>query len=133
MSEENLELVRRFYEFWPDRDFDAIEPYVHPDAVIDVSRNVFNPGTHRGIDGLRRFLDQIDEVWDDFQITPEELIDGGDIVVVSHRISGKGRGSGVHAEVVRFGVIAFRDGKVARFTGGFEDRAEALEVAGLSE
>jgi ketosteroid isomerase-like protein len=133
MPQDNLELVRRFYEFWPDRDFGVIEPFVDPEAVIDVSRNVFNPGTHRGIDGLRRFLEQIDEVWEDFQITPEELIDGGDTVVVAHRISGKGRGSGVHAEVLRFGVITFRDGKVLRFTGGLEDRAEALEVAGISE
>jgi ketosteroid isomerase-like protein len=133
MSQDNVELVRRFYEFWPDRDFDLIEPFVDPDAVIDVSRNIFNPGTHRGIEGLRRFLAQIDEVWEDFQITPEELIGGGDTVVVAHRISGKGRGSGVHAEVVRFGVIQFRDGKVLRFTGGFDDRDDALRAAGLSD
>jgi hypothetical protein len=32
-----------------------------------------------------------------------------------------------------FAVIAFRDDKIVRYTGGFRTREEALEAAGLSE
>ncbi len=32
-----------------------------------------------------------------------------------------------------FGIWEFREGKVLRFTGGYRDRADALEAAGLSE
>jgi ketosteroid isomerase-like protein len=133
MSQENVETVRRLYGFWRDRDFSVIEDAIHPDAVIDVSRNVFNPGVHRGIYGLRRFVEQINEVWESFEATPEELIDAGDKVIVAHRISGKGRTSGVEADMRLFAVVTFRDGKILRFTGGLRDRAEALEAAGLSE
>lgn len=133
MSQENVEIVRRLYGFWGDRDLSAIEDAIHPDAVIDVSRNVFNPGTHHGIDGVRHFLAQIDEVWEDFKSTPEEFIDAGDKIVVAHVISGKGRGSGVEAEMRLFVVIAFRDDKILRFTGGFRNRDEAVEAAGLRE
>jgi ketosteroid isomerase-like protein len=133
MSQENVEIVRRLSGFWRDRDFSVIEDAVHPDVVFDVSRNVFNPGVHHGIDGFRRFTEQTDETWESFESTPEELIDAGDKVVVANRISGTGRSSGVEAEMLLFAVVAFHDGKVSRFTGGFRDRDEALEAAGLRE
>ena len=133
MSKENVDTVRRLYGFFRDRDYAVIEEAVHPDAVIDVSRNIFNPGVHQGIDGLRRFLAQVDEMWIDFDVVPEEFIDGGDAVVVAHRISGTGRESGVATEMRLYVVITFGDGKILRFTGGLRTREEALEAAGLSE
>ncbi|HEY7151736.1 MAG TPA: nuclear transport factor 2 family protein [Solirubrobacterales bacterium] len=133
MSQENVETVRRFYAFWQDRDYSAIADLVHPDAIVDISRNVFNPGVHRGLAGLRHVVEQTDEMWEDFRISPVEIIDAGDSVFVANRISGKGRGSGVEAEMLIFGVCEFREGKVVRFTGGLRDRSEALEVAGLRE
>ena len=133
MSRTNIETVQRFYEFWTDRDYEAVVELIDPDAVMDVSRNVFNPGVHHGIDGFRSFVEQIDEMWDDFHVTPEELIDGGDTIVVGDRIAWKGRGSGVETALVRYGVVTLRDGKVLRFVGGIDDRREALAVAGLSE
>ena len=131
MSEENVEVVRRVYEFWRDRDFSVIEDAIHPDVVFDVSRNVFNPGVHHGIDGFRRFTEQVDEMWENFEAIPEELNDAGDKVVVAQRISGTGRAGGVETEMLLFAIVAFRDGQVSRFTGGFRDRDEALEAAGL--
>jgi hypothetical protein len=52
---------------------------------------------------------------------------------VANRISGRGRDSGVEAEMRTFGIWTFREGKVSRFTGGYRDRAEALKAAGLRE
>jgi ketosteroid isomerase-like protein len=133
MSQENVEIVRRCYGFWPDRDLSTIAELVDPNVVLDLSRNVLNPGVHYGLDGFRRFLEEIDETWEDFQINPEEFLDAGNNVFVAYRISGKGRGSGVEAEMRVFGVWTLRGGKVARFTGGYRDRTEALEAAGLRE
>jgi ketosteroid isomerase-like protein len=132
MSEENVEIVRRCYEFWTDRNFSSIAALAHPDAVIDLSRNVFNPGVHRGLDGLRHMVEQVDEMWDSFQIEPEEFIDAGDNVFVASRLSGRGR-DGVEAEMRAFAVWTLREGKVSRFRGGYRDRAEALAAAGLRE
>jgi ketosteroid isomerase-like protein len=120
MSQENVEVVRRVYSSWPDPDLAASAGLVHPDVVIDLSRNVFNPGIHRGLDGFRRFLEQVDEMWQNFRITPEEFLDAGDNVFVAYRISGKGRGSGIETEMRLFGVWTLREGRV-------------LETAGLSE
>ena len=131
MSEENVEIVRRCYGFWTDRNLSAIADIVHPDAVLDLSRNIFNPGVHRGFDAFLRFVEQVDEMWENFQVEPEELIDAGDKVVVASRISGKGRSSGVETAMPLYAVWTLREGKVARLTGGFRHRAEALEAAGI--
>jgi ketosteroid isomerase-like protein len=133
MSQENVEILRRLAGFWRDRDYSAVEEVIHPDAVLDVTRNVFNPGVHRGIDGLRAFMRQTDEIWENFDVTPLEYIDAGDKVVVANRIAGTGRGSGAKTEMLLFAVVAFRNDKIRRYTGGFRTRAEALEAAGLSE
>ena len=63
----------------------------------------------------------------------EEVIDGGDHVVTAVRISGRRRGSGVEVEMQVFHVWTLREGKVTRLTGGYRERSEALEAAGLSE
>jgi ketosteroid isomerase-like protein len=133
MSEENVEIVRRLSGFWRDRDYSVVEEACHPDVVVDVSRNVFNPGVHAGIDGLRTFMGTIDDAWESFELVPEEYIDAGDNVVMANRISGRGRSSGVETEMLVFAVVTFAAGRITRFTGGFRDRSEALEAAGLSE
>jgi ketosteroid isomerase-like protein len=133
MSEENLEVVRLFYEFWRSRDWAIAEEHMHPDAIVDVSRNVFNPGVHRGVDGIREFMKQVDEMWEEFRIDPEEIIDAGEVVVVRNRVTGKGRGSGAEAEMTLFGIVKFRDGKISEFVGGLRSREEAFAAAGLPD
>ena len=120
-GKENVELVRRCYGSWTNSDFSAIPEVVDPDL-----------GVYGGLDGLRRFVEQLDEMWERFQIEPEEFIDAGDNVVIAVRMSGKGS-NGVEPEMRLFSIWTLREGKVVRVTGGYRDRAEALEAAGLRE
>jgi ketosteroid isomerase-like protein len=133
MSQENVEIVRRASRFWIERDFSQMPELLDPEVVIDLSRNVFNPDVYRGYDGVKRYVQAVDEMWDKFEARIEEVIDAGDTVVTATRISGVGRGSGVQADMQLFQVVTLRDGRVLQVTGGYRDRAEALEAAGLSE
>jgi ketosteroid isomerase-like protein len=133
MSQENVEIVRRCDEFWAKRDYSFIREVVHPDGAIDLSRNELNPEVYRGYDGFLRWVKTVEEIWDQFTVVPEEFIDAGERVFVGIRISGQGKGSGVEVNMRVFNVWTFRDGKVWRLTGGYRDRAEAREAAGLSE
>jgi ketosteroid isomerase-like protein len=135
MSQENVEIVRRCYEadFWANRDFSVVPEFAHPDVVVDLSRNIFNPGVYHGFDGFRHMVEQVDEMWEDFHAVLEELIDGGDQIIAAHRISGRGRGSGVATEMLLFAIWTVREGKVSRVTGGLRSRDAALEAAGLGE
>jgi ketosteroid isomerase-like protein len=133
VSRDNEEVLRRIYRLWDERDFDAMEGLIDPEGVFDVSRNVFNPGVHRGLDGFRDFAGEIDEMWAEFRVVPEDFTEVGDKLVVTHRISGRGRESGVETKMRLYAVCAFRDGRVMRVTGGFRERSEALEAAGARD
>jgi ketosteroid isomerase-like protein len=131
MSQENVEIARRCTEFWAD--VSPITDVLDPNVVIDLSRSAFNPDVYRGHDGVRRWVENVDEVWERFEAKVEEVIDRGDHVVTAVRISGRRRGSAAEVEMRVFHVWTFREGKVVRLTGGYRERTEALEAAGRSE
>jgi ketosteroid isomerase-like protein len=131
MSEENVEIVREAHErftkagqpIWERIDADT-EVFDHdiPDAT--------NP--YRGVDGVTKWLSDFAAAWDSYEMEVERLIDAGDRVVSLFRIRAVGAGSGVSVERGDGMVWTFRDGKLARLDY-FNDQAEAIEAAGLSE
>jgi ketosteroid isomerase-like protein len=133
MSEENVELVRRCNEAFAARNWSLLAELVDPDVVVDLSRNIFNADVYRGYDGIRRWAESVDDMWEDFRTEAEEFIDAEEHVVGALRISGRGREGGVEASMLVFSIWSFRDGRVLRMVGGYRDRAEALEAAGLRE
>lgn len=119
----NVELVRAIYEAWnagASTD-DLIAPdleYVNPPYAVEV-------GTVQDRAALGRVLD----VYPNFSIELEQLIDAGDDVVVIGIARGTGA-SGVEVQWRQGYVWTVRDGKAVRFKW-FNDPAEALEAAGL--
>jgi ketosteroid isomerase-like protein len=132
MSQENVEIVRTMLAAAGDRE--AVLKFVDPEIVIDATRNVINPETYVGLEGLARWQAHSDEVWDEIRLEPIEFIDAGDRVVTISRLIGKGKASGVEVTRATSGQVAtLRNGRVIRWEIGFTDRREALEAAGLSE
>ena len=70
--------------------------------------------------------------WDDYRLMPEEFVDMGDRVVVTVRLGGRGRGSGVEIDARFYDVYTLRDNKIVRMDQ-FTERSEALAAAGLSQ
>src|SRR5688500_17549955 len=133
MSEENIEIVRRAYEAMNQREFSRTSEFLDPNVEIDLSRNILNPDIYRGYAGFERLVGVVEDVWADFRFEPQELIDAGDRVVAHVKVSGKGRGSGVEAEMHVFNIWTLSQGKVVRLAGGYTERAETLEAAGISD
>ena len=119
-------------KFWEDRDWSPAPELFDPDVEFDLSRNIFNPDVYRGIAGLERLVAAVDDAWDEFRVDMSDFIDAGDQVVSAVTVRGKGPGSGVNVSMQIFQVWTVRDSKVVRMVGGYRDRAEALEAAGLS-
>ena len=133
MSQENVEIVRAALETTSIRDADGIIERLDPEVRFDLSERVFNPGIYEGHDGFRRFVQEIDEVWEDFRIEPLEFIDAGeDKVVVSYLVRGRGKASGVDVELPSTSVYTLRRGKLieARM---YREHRDALEAAGLTD
>jgi ketosteroid isomerase-like protein len=94
---------------------------------------ISGPGSHlQGHDGfLKRQHDAFD-IWEWFKAEPQEIIDEGEHVIVSLRLSAKGRQSGIEVEMSVYDCFTFRDGKVVRHRL-YANRAEALKAVGLEE
>jgi uncharacterized protein len=131
MSQENVELVRRIYDRWSRGDFSVGTDLMAPDFEWQQYAEAVEPGSHRGA-AVGGALEKIFEVYGDFRIEPEEVLDAGDKVVVLGRSRGTARGSGMELDQRFAFVWTVRDGKLARIEV-YADRRDALEAAGLSE
>jgi len=136
MSQENVERVREVTDAANRRDFDAFVALVSPDVVWESRRSSTFPGfrdVYRGREEVREWVAQALEVIEDAQTEVEEIEDlGDDRLLVEIVRSGRGRGSGVPAEVRDWWVLWFAEGLITR-RQAFWTRDDALEAAGLSE
>jgi uncharacterized protein len=132
MSDENVEVVRHVYDAALRGDTEAVISFLDPAVRLDMSERVFNPEVYEGHDGYRRFVEEVETVWDDFRVEPREFIDAGENVVVPHMVRGRGKESGVEVELPSTSVNTVRDGLVTA-SRMYRDHGQALEAAGLSE
>jgi ketosteroid isomerase-like protein len=134
MSQENVEIVRRVYEAFNREGLDAAFEHLHPDFEYDLSAAI-GPyaGMYSGRETVRKMLEDLFSAWEYMHVEPEDFIDvGDDRVLVPTRGRGRGKGSGIEIEGRPSAIWTVRDGQLIR-GAVFNDRAEALEAAGLSE
>ena len=134
MSQENAETVRRAYEAFSRAGLDGFLEYVHPDAEYDATAAI-GPfaGMYYGRAAIQDFLADYFDSWEYARMEPEDFIETGeDHVVVPLRLHLRGKGSGIEVEARTINVWTLRDGKAVRLAV-YNDKAEALEAAGLSE
>jgi ketosteroid isomerase-like protein len=133
MSQENVEIVRRAFAAVNRGDRETAIGLLHPEVVIDATRRVFNPTTYVGMRGIRQWMADTDETWEQFGFEASEVIDVGDKVVVIGRLFGKGKASGVRVGQPMAGIWTVRDGRIVRGEIGYTDRRVVLKAVGLSE
>ena len=132
MSQENVEVVYRWYEAFRRHDNEACVRDSAADVEI-VSYLLGVEGTvYKGHTGLCRYIDQVFAVFPDWHARVVQTIDHGDTVIAEIRMAGRGAGSGLEIEQTTWQVTRFREGKMAGFTA-YGNRAQALEAVGLSE
>ncbi len=122
VSHENVEIVEAIHRMWNAGEstrelIDEQLEYVNPPDAVET-------GTLHGRSALRRVLD----VYPDYRIEIEEIIDGGDEVAVSGVVRGTSP-SGLSIEGRQGFVWTLRDGRAVRFQW-FNDPAQALAAVG---
>jgi ketosteroid isomerase-like protein len=134
MSQENVEVVQRAYVALTQGDAEALREMAPPEFTVDFSRRRMDPFVLRRDEMLAFFTGQTGETWEGWPTyEPQETIDAGDFVVALIRTSARGKSSGVEVDALVWNVWTFRDGEPIEFKYFGEDRAAALEAAGLSE
>ena len=88
-------------------------------------------GTYRGVEAVRRYLEQFTETFDEFLLEAEDFVDiGDDRVLFLFRLRMRGAGSGATVEARPGWIHTIRDGKAMRIET-YLDRDEALAAAGI--
>jgi ketosteroid isomerase-like protein len=132
MSQENVEIVRRFTEAFNNGDVEAVLAYSHPEIEFIPLRATIQ-GAYRGHSGLREYFADTAENLDVLYVAIDERPTRGDRIVVNiGTLRIRGKGSGVEVTVPTAAVFTVHDGKVARVED-FGDRTAALAAADLSE
>ena len=93
MSEENVEIVRAWYQAFNRRDFDQVANYAHPDFEIQpLPALIAMTGDQiKGYEEAKRFWSSFFEGFDEIQVEPREIVEVGDKVVAALRWRGRGR------------------------------------------
>jgi ketosteroid isomerase-like protein len=126
----NVEAAERIYAARLRGELDALVAELDPDVEWRPHLAALGGDVVRGHDGVRAYLDSLDEEWDDFRQEVEQSFDAGDQVVVFLNTHGRGRASGVELYLQVAHVLSFRDGKCVA-NASYLDRDEALKAAGL--
>ena len=132
MSQENVEIVRRQIEALNRGDWEGSVEGVDPGIEWVVASEHPASRTVRGLDELREYRADWNQMLEGLTFEAEEIVDRDDAIVAVGRIKGTGSGSGAETEVPLAFVSRFRDGLVVRVEE-YLDRNEALVAAGLRE
>ena len=133
MSQENVEVVRRGWEHFLTTG-EPLEEILAPGFVWDMStfREFSMLGTHyEGAEGMRRFMEEWTEPFEDWQIEVEAVLDAGEKVVTVCTQNARSKTTGMPVDM-RFGMVfTLRDGLQTRMEM-YADPNEALAAAGLA-
>jgi ketosteroid isomerase-like protein len=131
MSAENVALFRRAIAALNAMDVEEMAALADPQAEFLPLRAPVT-GAYVGPEGLRRFVDDTRQTFDEFHASYDDVRDLGDRLLAMGVLYVRGRGSGAPTETSTAVVVEFRDGRIARIED-FGDRRRALEAVGLQE
>ena len=132
MSRENVRLVERAIAAINARDIESYRGCCTEDVKLETPMAAVG-GVYEGIDGIRRFLTDVEEAAPDFRIELDgvEEVDSKRVIAFL-RSSSTGRASGFPMAWPSTNVYDLVDGKISHIRI-FLDRQEALKAVGLEE
>jgi ketosteroid isomerase-like protein len=132
MSEENVEVVRKSIEAGNRRDLAMERALWRSDAEVDWSRSR-GPlkGVYRGREEVEGFRNEFWSMFERVEIEAHAFTQAGSEVVVPNTARMRGR-DGMEVIARSAFVYTVENGQITHLRM-FQERAEALEAAGLSE
>ena len=96
MSQENVEIVRRAFEYLSSGrgSFEVLASF-DPNFVM----KPVETGATYGVNAVRNNFEDWQSAWEELEVTVEEIADAGDRVVHTAHYRGRGRGSGRSIEI----------------------------------
>ena len=132
MPQENVRLVERAITAINARDIESYRACCTEDVKLETPMAAVG-GVYEGIDGIRRFLTDVEDAAPDFRIELDgvEEVDGKRVLAFT-RTSSTGRAIGIRLASPTTNVYDLIDGRISHIRIFF-DRQEALKAVGLEE
>jgi ketosteroid isomerase-like protein len=132
MSYANVDLVRDLFEQWSAGNYESFIESAHPDVEIFSRFASLGGEPYRGAEGVRQWIEEIEQTLGRFEVRTSEVRDLGNRVLALGAITLEGKASGIEIEQPMGWSFELRDGKLARMFF-YSSHAEALEAASRSE
>ena len=133
MSEENVERLKAGLAALNRQDREAYLASLDPDAEWHVTGQVVGQqGVYRGREAIWEYLTSFTDQFDEVRFEMEDVVDGGERIVVVGRLRGRGKASGAVVDLRLATVFTIRNGLMVR-AENFAEMDAALEAAGLEE
>jgi ketosteroid isomerase-like protein len=129
MSQENVDVVGRSFEAFNARDVNELVGLSTPDCEWLPFRAQLEGIVYRGHDGIRRFVSDIDDDWEGYQVDPFEFHGRGERVAVVGQVRAVGRGS-VDIDSIAGFVFELRCGRIRHVTSHSSPEA-ARQAVGM--
>ena len=96
---EILEWLKEGFECWNGGELDLMQDMYAEDGEVDLSAVFTDTQPVRGRESMRRYFDDLWEIWEGIRMDPLEVFDvGGGRFVVDVRWWGKGKRSGAEVD-----------------------------------
>jgi ketosteroid isomerase-like protein len=132
MSQENVEIVRDYYEAWNHAGLEGALAFWTRDFEWHDAPEMPDRGIYRGVDSVLAHFADLEGVMGRMHVQVLELEPAGTEVVATLRVHIDGVSSGLPIEGPIFEVITLDQGKVACIRL-FLTASDALEAAGLRQ
>ena len=134
MSQENVEIVRRFVQaLVSGRDWQPVLAGLDDDVEIGDLDISLDTQRYRGHDGFRKWIADWSDSWASWRIQDVEVRPAGeDRLIALFVMFVKGQGSGIDLSRHDALVCTLRAGKIAKLVY-YNDQQQALKAAGLEE
>ena len=129
MVVSDVDALRRFYAAWTLGDLPGMLAEVDADVEAQpVLGLLYERPSYRGHSGISRWFEEVEDLWDAFEVQVESTheIDGAVVGFLRLVAYTRNRESDARIAVI----CRFRDGKILSFRG--RDRDEMLEELGLA-
>ena len=127
-----MEVVRRVYEAFNERDADEAVKLVSPRFSFQSEFGALSGRRYEGRAGFRDYFRDMADVWAEFHVDLGEIEAHGDAVIVAFRERAIGRGSGIEVAAHGYELWRFEHGQLVSMQN-YATKQRALEAAGLSD
>jgi ketosteroid isomerase-like protein len=132
MTDENVDIIRRSWAAWMERDMDRAAADWDDEIVWDITRHEDAPDTvHHGIAEVMEMIAGWLAVFSAYELTVERYEPYGDNVLLLLRRRGRDRLSGDNVDRFAAHVWTVRDGKVV-YIRSYSDIDEGRRAAGAA-